>query len=194
MLGGAETQANGPAHRLTVKGFIIDIVPFGGVEDGHLIAWPPDAEIEMSVLGFAEASNDLIRVELGRDLEIDVVSLPGLVLLKILAWDDRRYQHPQHDAVDLRLLLSSYCEIDVDDLYQRGGDWLILFDYDNELAGAAVLGSDVRRIAGEKALARVVTVLERELESGSLFLDMTGNADANERLVAAFRQGLAKDP
>jgi predicted nucleotidyltransferase len=45
-------------HRLFMpsSGVPLDIVPFGGVEDSERrIAWPPEGETVMSLLGFAEA-------------------------------------------------------------------------------------------------------------------------------------------
>src|SRR5688572_9865164 len=38
------------------KGYPLDIVPFGGIENpAHSIAWPPDGNEVMSVVGYAEA-------------------------------------------------------------------------------------------------------------------------------------------
>ena len=43
----------------------------------------------MNVAGFEEALDSALHIELEPDLVIAVASLPGLTVLKILAWADR---------------------------------------------------------------------------------------------------------
>ena len=65
----------------------IDILPFGSISnDGVIIEWPPDHNIQMSVAGFREAFESSVKVILRRDplLEIKVASLPSLTALKLL--------------------------------------------------------------------------------------------------------------
>ena len=43
----------------------IDIVPFGAIEDGRsMIAWPPDQDFEMNMLGFKEAAQSALIVRI----------------------------------------------------------------------------------------------------------------------------------
>jgi predicted nucleotidyltransferase len=61
---------------------VVDIVPFGEVQqDGSKIAWPPSGEIEMTVLGLAEALQTAVRVSLSADtgLTISVATPVGRV-------------------------------------------------------------------------------------------------------------------
>ena len=70
-------------HRLISPSNIsIDIVPFGGVEQGNAsIAWPPNGEIVMSVRGFREAIDNAQLVVISKDPEVHcpVVSPEGLI-------------------------------------------------------------------------------------------------------------------
>ena len=79
-------------HRLIHEtGFLVDLVPFGGVEDvSGQISWPPDFSIVTSTIGFREAYDNSIEVSIDGDLIVKVASLAGLALMKIVAWDDRR--------------------------------------------------------------------------------------------------------
>ena len=64
--------------------------------------------------GFAEALESAQPVELAEGLIVKVASLPGLAILKLFAWGDRR-QRDAKDAVDLYTLLRSYGEADDDE-------------------------------------------------------------------------------
>jgi len=94
-------------QRLVHKsGLLIDLVPFGGLEEVRgQISWPPDFSIVMSTVGFREAYNSSVAVRMADDLIVRVASLPGLALMKIVAWDDRRFER---DAQDLGLIMRHY--------------------------------------------------------------------------------------
>jgi len=68
----------------------VDLIPFGGVTslDGK-IEWPPGKDVVMNVAGFEEALASSLSVEIAPDLTVRVSSLPGLTLLKLIAWSDR---------------------------------------------------------------------------------------------------------
>ena len=53
------------------------------------LAIDPDKSIEMNVTGFRDALNDAILVHLSEGLDVRFVSLPGMAVLKIIAWRDR---------------------------------------------------------------------------------------------------------
>ncbi|MCU1228856.1 MAG: hypothetical protein JWO97_1740 [Acidobacteria bacterium] len=180
------------AHRLRLRGWSIDVVPFGGVEHDGVIAWPPRGDTEMSVLGFTEAITHATSVILPDDVIAAVASPPALLLLKLMAWDDRHHELPRHDAYDIRILLDSYSrEWNVDHLYDDGDDLLQRFGYDNVLAGAALLARDARAIAERATAERIAIILEREASGDTLVLaaDMSGRVEENLSLLEAVRFG-----
>lgn len=86
-------EENHPERLIDQSGNCLDILPFGGVEDKKegSIVWPED-NVKMSMVGFKEAfqSAENLKVSDGSiTLIIPVVGLPGIVLLKIIAWIDR---------------------------------------------------------------------------------------------------------
>ncbi|MBM5656569.1 hypothetical protein GSH05_34835, partial [Burkholderia pseudomallei] len=85
----------------------LDIVPFGQIEGppGE-IHWPPDGDIVMTVLGFQEAVDTAQPVSIGEGLVVPVVTLPAFVLLKLIAWKDRRLTK-NTDSADLLFEISS---------------------------------------------------------------------------------------
>src|SRR4030067_2143630 len=73
-----------PRQRYTLDSVLIDIVPFGPITDERRrIAWPPEHEIFMSMVGFKEAYEYSITVRLSADpaLDIKLPTLPGLALM-----------------------------------------------------------------------------------------------------------------
>jgi predicted nucleotidyltransferase len=54
---------------------VIDLVPFGGVEDANsIIAWPPDRDIVMHVAGFSDALESAVQVTRDDSLTIPVTN------------------------------------------------------------------------------------------------------------------------
>lgn len=131
-------------------GTTIDLVPFGGLQvNRHTLVWPPEMDVYMTVAGFTEALASAQVVELAAGVMVKVASLPGLTILKLFAWGDRR-QRDVKDAVDLYTLLRSYSEAgtfdrmtDPDQALDR---WQAL-GCDDERTGAWLLGKDCGLLA-----------------------------------------------
>ncbi|MBW7861239.1 MAG: nucleotidyl transferase AbiEii/AbiGii toxin family protein [Rhodocyclaceae bacterium] len=150
-------RAPGSEHPAT-----IDLIPFGGVEtDQYTVAWPPDMAILMSVAGFRDAFAAAVRVEVRPGLEIPVASLPGITLLKLFAWAERRQENPK-DALDLLALLRSYHQAGNEHrIYEQPSARAALeaTEYDPELAGAWLLGNDVATMASTTTVAALEALL-----------------------------------
>ena len=132
-------------------GTTIDLVPFGeNLQVSHRgLLWPPEMEVYMTVSGFEEALGSAQLVELQEGLQIKVASLPGLAILKLFAWGDRRLRDNK-DAVDLQTLMRSYGEAGNFDRMtdpDQALDRYITFEGNEEKTGAWLLGLDCGRIA-----------------------------------------------
>jgi predicted nucleotidyltransferase len=141
-------------HRLRFDAILpIDIVPCGGVEsETRMIAWPPDHEVIMNGVGLREACEIAVPLEFAAGLVVPVVPVSGLAALKLLAWQDRRYDR---DAHDLRLIASQYLDTDGRDrIYEEHPD-LFNDDFDYERTGAQLLGRDIRQRMGEEIAERL---------------------------------------
>ncbi|HYK03283.1 MAG TPA: nucleotidyl transferase AbiEii/AbiGii toxin family protein [Thermoanaerobaculia bacterium] len=190
--GGAE-HARTSRRQFKLHGWKIDILPFGGIEEDGVVLWPPDQDTAMSVVGFEEASQHAFEVILPGATRAFVASPPGLLILKLIAWSERHLDRPHHDAVDLRALLQSYAgRWNEDRLYDEADDLLQRFEYDNELAGAALIGRDSAAIAFPNTLDRIRTIVARDLagESFGLAADMGGRVSDNINLLRALLTGL----
>lgn len=178
-------------HQFFIGDWKVDIVPFGKLERNGMIVWP-DTENEMTVAGFDEASRDAIEVVLPGDVVTSVASPPGLLILKLIAWEERHVREPRHDAVDIRMLLDCYAGTwNQNRLYDEAGDLLEKFGYDNALAAAALLARDTASIARPSTMDRIRAIVTRATSDESLILarDMGGRVEENLALLEAVLAG-----
>lgn len=146
--------------------YILDIVPFGEImKQSDKIFWPPEEEFAMTVVGFGEVHENSVQVTIDDDLTIQVASLSGVFILKLIAWRDRN-QKTAKDAEDIGFILSNYLNIHAEraaiTYYEE------IYDDDfTEIAGSGILmGKDLCEIlpSGSEARRQVVRLLESELE------------------------------
>jgi predicted nucleotidyltransferase len=144
-------------HRLflkTPKGTTkipIDLIPFGGVAEGDMIAWPPERDTVMTVAGFEDALAASVQVQVNATLSLPVVSLAAI--LKLFAWQDWTNDK---DALDLYRVISTYADAgNTDRLYDLEVSLLEQVNYDLELAGAALAGRNARQLSSPATLTRL---------------------------------------
>jgi len=128
----------------------IDIVPFGKIADnGNVIRWPPEQDVVMKVLGFSEAFEHAMDVQISEDPDIliPVASPAGLCLLKLVSWLDRDVGLRAKDAADFEYVIRSYTKIPeiYNAVYEEGQ--MEAQDFDQIKASAMKLGQDTSRIS-----------------------------------------------
>ena len=175
--------------------FPLDLIPFGGVEqEAHRISWPPDMNVVMSVMGYAEALASALDVEADNGLVIRVVSIPALAALKLLAWDDRGLQDNK-DAQDLLFLLQHYHEAgNGDRMYEEAFELLEASGFDLPVAGAILLGHDTRVILHDDSLHALLAILAEPRKRDRLLVHMTRSTGIEsgiaDRFLSQFELGL----
>lgn len=150
--------------------------------------------VVMNVAGYAEALQSAVRVDLGTGVVTNVVSIPALAALKLLAWNDRGL-HDNKDAQDFIFLLKHYHEAgNLDRLYDEAFSLLESCGHDLELAGAALLGYDTKRIVEEMTCKALLEVLGDEIKRDRLMLHMARSMAADpvisSRFIQQFELGL----
>lgn len=194
------SMANGAAQRVYYGSvYPVDLVPFGGVveNDGN-IKWPPDSAIVMNVLGYDEALDSTLKVEVRPGTVIPVASLASLAMLKVFAWIDRGHRD-RKDALDLALLLRRYADtIDAGDLHASEAAVLDAVDYDYERAGARILGKHIRQMATPETLGKLLDHLQGEPTQNRLTIDIAQALRSSEdpveladQLLGDFISGLS---
>jgi predicted nucleotidyltransferase len=167
------------------------------------IAWPPDENEILQVIGYLEAMHDAILVDLPKDQQLNVVSLPALTMLKLFAWKDRRMSSPGKDAADLWTIFSNYLDAGNEDrFYEEAEELFEQENYDHSRAGLWLLGKDIRKLLSKTeddfALKATIDLLGIEAdENGDLYLarDMRGTeAQKAFDFITALHAGLIGKP
>ena len=181
------------------NGTEIDVIPFGGVEEpDRTVAWPPDRNPVMNLVGFAEVADSAVNVTLPGKVTVRVVPLPALALLKLLAWEDRRGGPARDkDADDFVVITQHYLEVREPRLSTEDEAELIeRHDYEEKLASAELLGSDMAVFGSDAVREAVNRILDREVDPhGTLALARivsTYDPVTAVRFVRALRAGFSR--
>jgi len=153
---------------LYLNEFQLDIVPYGGIATiDNKIFWPPDQSFAMSVLGFQEAEKDLVRVKIDDTFEIEIVSLTGIFILKLVAWKDRHLQGNK-DADDMAFIILNYLSIyEERAVKEHYEETYGINDFSIIKAGSALLGIDINNLISTDISNKVKlkTIIETEINA-----------------------------
>jgi predicted nucleotidyltransferase len=152
-------------YRFMFGGFPVDIVPYGGISpDNQTIAWPPDQQVIMNIMGFQEAYDYGVTVRMSEAplLDVKVPTIPGMALMKIISWNDR-YPERSKDAEDLLFLMEHYAEAGNEErLYEDEVELLQSEGFDQTLAGIRMLGRDIAYITTGATGEAIKVILDAE--------------------------------
>ena len=182
-------------QRLYSSDFIIDIIPIGKIEVDSTISWPPDHGIVMNVMGFHEVYESALIFTLENGKRFKIASLAGLVILKLIAWSERRID-TNKDADDFLFILNNYIDFDTSFLFEDNSDLLTSKDYDYQATGAVVLARHVLKIINSNVNLQEKLILILDLNLKSLeecpLLKNSMNKSNDFSLLNSFNQELKK--
>lgn len=147
------------------RDFKLDIVPFGEVAKAdNNIYWPPEEEFAMSVVGFTEVAKDTLDVVIDNEFTVKVASLPGIFILKLAAFNDRKNE-TNKDADDLAFIIENYLDINIERAATEHYDIYEANNFNTFTAGATLLGRDIISIlrGNEETINTFFQILEDEL-------------------------------
>lgn len=146
----------------------VDLLPFGGMEvNSHVSLNRGEAVVRLAVNGFAEVyKHGTYKVTLDDQYTFRVCDLPGMVLLKLIAYDDRP-EHRVKDLTDIAFIIKNYEEIIGDELFDTHFD-LLEGEISLELISARILGRHIRPMldASPELRERVIDILNRAIADG----------------------------
>ncbi|HNW70736.1 MAG TPA: nucleotidyl transferase AbiEii/AbiGii toxin family protein [Bacteroidales bacterium] len=157
---------NSQKQRFSYQGFYtLDIVPFGDIMKlDDKIFWPPDEQTAMSVLGFDDVSKATIEITIDEHLTLNAASLPGIFLLKIVAWKERHLMK-KDDADDIGFILRNYFSINENRIATEHIDLYDDPDFSLMTAGAMLIGRDIGIIlqSNNETKHKIIAILESEI-------------------------------
>jgi len=207
LLSTGKVSPTSKLHSLKFDSVLIDIVPFGAITDERRrISWPREHEIIMSLVGFKEAYEYSLTVRLSSNPELDIQlpTLPGLALMKLISWKDG-YPERQRDAEDLLVIMQKYEKAgNFDRLYEKERSLLEEESFDTRYASIRLLGRDMAIMAELFTLDTIRTILDAETGQLSQYrlvtdmiksrFDFDAEFDEILPLIEKLRQGLVDVP
>ncbi len=144
----------------------VDIIPFGEIEhDENYSQWSNrDGFTPISTLGLSEAYQHSFQITAEHDLKLPVTSLESIVILKLIAWNDRPEQRKK-DATDLAFILDNYFTIMDNLVYDEHFD-LIDEYFDEQICAARLLGRLLKPILVQSEILKgqIVRILTEQTQ------------------------------
>jgi predicted nucleotidyltransferase len=174
-------------QRLSYEKYLkVDLIPFGKIADpDYSVSWPPDHQMVMSTLGFDESYHHSLTVRLRSNpiFEIKFASLSGIVLLKLISWNDHYpLSSRDRDAKDIIFIMRNYLDAgNLERLYNKEVDIVEKSGSDYDRFSARLLGRDIASITHTKTLKIILKILDRETgeqDRYRLVEDMRGTISA----------------
>ncbi|MGM0587268.1 MAG: hypothetical protein ACQETE_02525 [Bacteroidota bacterium] len=139
---------------------VVDLLPFGEIEEKNAVGFN-ERYTDLHVLGFKEVMKDSREYEI-EDRVVHVPPLPGMVILKLVAWSDRP-EDRGNDPYDILRVIEHYNDLEYEtnmvehyDLIPEEGE------FDERMFSARILGRKAKAYLEEsKELeARIFEVLD----------------------------------
>lgn len=119
---------------------VIDLLPFGEIEEKFTIQFN-ERYTDLHVLGFSEVLQETETVQI-EEKSVQVPSLPGMVILKLIAWSDRPEER-DNDLYDILRIIEHYFDLNYDVIMEHHHDTFTEVDvFDQMKIAARVLGRD----------------------------------------------------
>lgn len=150
----------------------IDLVPFGPIAGpSQMLTWPNNGPT-WNLKGLDDAFAHAVRLALAdtgtSPLTVPLITLSSLVMLKIVSLSDRPKDRKKKDGTDIGFVLQHYLEAgNRERLLAEHGDLVASAARDHEVAGAVLLGRDMRKVASSSTRAYLVERLLHETTSQS---------------------------
>lgn len=187
-----------------IAGLVVDLLPFGELENPRGRIVPPTRDDAISVWAFAEIFSESSLLALSSSLTIRCPTVPGYTAAKLAAWLDRSEWGESKDANDLALTAYWYMESNQVEgrLYDtpEGRAILIAEEVDLPRAAARLLGRDVATEIGHERAAELIARWPGDLEMfvrnftlrpGPRWLEQQ---DRRREVIAALTRGFVDAP
>jgi len=121
----------------------VDLLPFGNIEDNGVVRVQGRGHTSINVDGFLEVyQQGLPEVMLETGNKFKFCSLHGIVLLKLIAWDDRPEMRAK-DIGDICGILEHYFDINTEGIFNNHNDLFVDKDATLTDIAATVLGREI---------------------------------------------------
>ncbi len=145
----------------------VDLIPFGDLEREGIVTVKGTGFTSMNVEGFKEVYEHASEEIITEDQRFKVCTLPGIVILKLIAWDDRQ-EVRRDDIDDIAEIIKNYFHLNDEVIFEQHSD---LFKDDIELDEVAsqFLGRELGKIisGNPRLVVRINGILENGLNDNN---------------------------
>jgi len=159
-LNGFEIHHTEPIKLIYKNSYELDLLPFGEiVNEKGLVELKAKKTFTLDMPGFAEVYPTTSSIITDQGFELRVCSLPGVVLLKLIAWEDR--SHRTKDIQDIEYIIRNLYLLEIEEIASTNGDLLDLLENETHYT-EAVTARYIGRIIG--AMLKDSTTLLNRVE------------------------------
>jgi len=180
--------------------FEVDLLPFGAIEgEDSQVIFSGSGLTTINLQGFAEVYEEgLPELNLEGKHQFKFCTLPGIVLLKLIAWDDRP-EVRRDDIKDISDILNHFFYMYDEVIWENHSDLFGDGDADLKHIAARVMGREMRKIAkrNEKLFTRINGILEANTSDlanskmAAIMIEYFDNTVAdNVQLLQQLKRGL----
>jgi len=180
----------------------VDLLPFGAIDDGDTKFTSNGLGLtSISLQGFTEIYNDgLPTLDLEGKHQFNFCTLPGIVLLKLIAWDDRP-ESRRDDIKDISDILNHFFDMNDNEIFENHHDLFEKEEASLKHIAARVMGREMSKIAKKNELlfSRIVGILDsntlvsQNSEMAKIMVEYYDNTiDDNVQLLKHLRQGFSE--
>jgi len=181
---------------ISPDGIPVDFLPFGEIENQGKRLIDGKGLTTSKFDGFKEVFDEGVRaVNIGSQT-INICTIPSVVLLKLIAFDDRP-EHRVKDPMDISSIITEFPHIESDLLWE---EYSYLYDKDisHEEVGTIVLGSEVGKLIcqNKQLLGRVLKIvqdgidLNNSLAARMIIDSLNETVSEKQHLLKLFKEGI----
>ncbi len=179
---------------------VIDLLPFGEISENDTVDFN-ERYSDLHVLGFQEVLEDASQIPI-EEKWVNIPPLPGMILLKLIAWSDRPEER-DNDLGDILRIIHHFYDLEFDKIADEYYELLDTDeDFDQKLISAEVLGREGRKYLDKSQLLsnRIHQILLKELsdiELSFIAKEWARKDDSDieytSKLLQAFQRGLLEN-
>ena len=148
----------------------VDLLPFGAIEDENgRVSTNGIGLTNISLQGFIEIYEEgLPELNLQGEHQFKFCTLPGIVLLKMIAFDDRP-EHRRDDIKDISDILNHFFDMHDEEIWANHSDLFGEEEIDLKELAARVMGREIKKITkrNQKLENRIMSILERNTNNAA---------------------------
>lgn len=147
-------------------GIEVDILPFGGIEIDQEVQLTGTGLTSIKVNGFLEVyQSGTEEMKLATGHTFKVATLPAIVLLKLIAYDDRPEMRFK-DARDIVNIVDHYFDLQAELIYEHHSDIFDGEEMNEDEISAMVIGREMQKIAieNEQLFQRLTKIMSTQID------------------------------